>query len=318
MQKSLLVYIQIVALCLLQQHPMFGFDDAAKKQAEDEAAEFILESEFALTDYYMAVEITAESSPDAPLVFTSKGEMHKLICDDGILETCRWTPHVLVDNRANKEDEIPIFAELSSWGKATVKERQYQIRDELFKPCVPRHIDGTIRTWEKRSRCIDLFDWPLHSSADFKTTAGYSKLAGIVFSEKMICCGAERITSDSIKSCWAVRKKSGGFREFTFRSGRPTKQEWIVTNKQFNGEDGLPNRSAGKSIMVSETKWKKLGEGYVPSVVHSVMCLNPWKDSSIIDVVATINVFEKNSKEYQERRGELDQILAKIQESVPK
>jgi hypothetical protein len=302
------------AFCLLLlQGFNFGDDESARKQAEEEAAQFILETEYALTDYYMTVELTAESSPDAPLVFTSKGIMQKLICDQGVLELCSWKPRILVDDRPEQEKGVvKPFSTGQSSEILTLDGKRYRTRDELFKPCDPIFIDGVKRTDLRWFRCIDLFDWPIHSAGSYSHPTGESKLASIVFGKKKTCFKATQLNSRTIESSWANRVKAGGFKNYTFRDGRPVKFEWVVTNKPFDLKDGVPDRSKGKSVDVVETKWKQQGDTYVPSVVHLVTSLNPWKDSSIIDVVANISVFEKDSKEYKEKKKELETIIAKI------
>ncbi len=316
MKKSLSIVFCAIAL-VVSDLQVARSDDGAISKAKDDAASYILEVEFGLPQYLMTVSFEAETSPDAPALYNANGSMHKLVCEEGAIEGCKVRSKTIADDRTN--DRVPLFFGNSSWEELSYDGKRYSISDSFGKRTAdPVLIDRyyEVSHFPNLPKCVNLFDWPLLYCSRLKGTDKKS-LAEEKFGGNHVFYSARWLDKETCEACWYVPR---GYLVgvATFRQGLPIKHESVWFDKVVDPTKSMPDLRQGMATDKTETKWKKLGETYVPNVVHYTTCENPWKDPSFIDVTAKIDVFDKDSKEFTSAKNELLKLLEVIKKKYEK
>ncbi len=284
-------------------------DDDAIERAVDDAEMYRLYCEEVLVEYYMEVDITAESSPDSALLFQSKGKMTRLQTKVGDLEFCNWDPEILADDR-------PPFLSIKVLGfpcgfqQMTVDGVTWLMEQDQFHA-----IDDAYRRNHSvdPARCIGLLDWPLHVESSFYRRIGKPNIASRAFAGKSKCFAAKMIDAETVESIWAVEPESNGIGITTFKAGLPVKVEGFAFKSLFAPSKGIPDVTKGLFAGKVETQWTKLpGNLEVPSLVHAIHCSNPHESSSFVELTARIKVYLEDTPEFKNKLKELETAKQKL------
>ncbi|MEQ1830897.1 MAG: hypothetical protein ABL921_33430, partial [Pirellula sp.] len=160
-----------------------------------------------MAEYFMEVDVRAESDPDAELVFDSKGYMHRLKLKNGVLEGCKWTPKIIADDRANKAN-MTSLAEIHWWEKIVHNGREYFTIDEFGRACKPSIIEERMVGTRDRAICIGLFDWPIHGPDFWGRSSAEVNASKLVFGKDRKCFAAKALPENRIESYWCNTQKS--------------------------------------------------------------------------------------------------------------
>lgn len=294
-------------LSLALMSPTNG-DDSLIQRAREEAQAFVFECEEIHETYLMKASIKVDSSPDAPILFSSTGSMALLRSGQFVMEEVSWVPDVL--------DE-PI----SSDGFRRYFVLAFPCNTAFFTMNRTRYVvlGGDLEPVEKSKKfvgqevCVDLFDWPFVSAALFEQVLNI-RLPRHEFETPERCFHAVATKAGGVDSYWANLDSPREYSRCVFEEGLLVRYEVVYVGPDFKPKNEIPKPVRRMEICTVETVWQRFGAGSVPKQINAVMTRGSTKEDATYNVVAKIEVFGKDSKEFQER----ELVAAKLALKVPK
>lgn len=290
-------------------------DEAGREKAKEEADLFLVQCEIGAKECLYVAKVSIASAADAALLFESKGLHQRLQVKEGDLEIVSWFPKVLSDNRDDKT-ALPVYAQVANqWTRFHDQGREFGVfakagGTQEAVPITPKTIE---RMFYPQCWSIELYDWPFVRGDIFERNSQRG-LAAISFEGKHQCFDGTIKSDGSVESCWGRSGKSNFLLYHVFKDGLLVKEEVMFFENEFHPEIKLPAKKSGISFSIVETMWKKLGDDDVPSKVHATFRDGFQRERSLNDLVAEIQCFDKDSKEFKEavdvRKKLVEQVTA--------
>ena len=292
-------------------------DESAILQAEAWASEYLLDAEFDYPERLSVIEFDASSSPESNFVFTSKGEMHKLLSTEGKIEGCAVRVQSLSEG---KPGTLKIFGIPDEWETLEIDSKLFACKADTGKRMAPTLMDDEYRRFRFQGRGIryvDVYDWPFSCYSLFSpNTRGANNAMGgnvakMVFGPNNKCVEATWKDTKTVEGIWCSTRPGSAYHTCTFRDGLPVKHEIFVSV----GVDGTKvpiKKERAFSYAKVETVWKKDGDKSVPNLIQATFAVEPRRNSPLISVIAKIAVFDKETAEFKKASQELAEMKKTI------
>jgi hypothetical protein len=288
-----------------------GLSNDAIDQARSLAEQYCLDTEFGLSEYLMEVEVRAESSPNSERVFESKGLMRRLKIKDYTWESCKWTPTIVADHRANKVTDGSL-AEKHWWEAVKTSNQIYYVRDPNGNRCEPVAKDSLKEFDRMSAMCVLLSDWPIHGPEFWRTETAEPRTAQIIFGNNRRCFAANKLDHNKNDSYWSTKDKLvKAIHRVTFSDNDLVCHEILYFPNGIDIESGVPDVSPGKLLVRTETDWIHCGDSRVPRSVHTQIHSDPFSNVSV-SMMAHIRVLDQSDEKFQLQKAELLKMTSSL------
>lgn len=292
-------------------------DDAGKEKAKEEADLFLVQCEIGAKESLYVASVSITSAADSALLLQSKGIQTRLQVEGGDLEIVSWDPTIISDDRDDKMSS-PVYGTITNeWTRFHHQGLEFGLFDRGDGKKEVFHIDeATIRTrWIPQCWALELYDWPFVIGDLFRRNSE-RKIAITVFNGKTQCFDGTINSDGTVESYWGTPGQSNFLVYHSFKDGLLTKTEIMFFEKQFSPNIKLPSKESGITYSLVETKWKRFGGDDVPVKIQASFRDGFQKENAMNDLVAEIQCFDKDSKEFKEAFELREKLIKQV--TVPK
>ena len=280
-------------------------DDSIIDEAIESAKTFALTCEYGLPQSLQRITVDVNASPDSVYLYESKGHMERLKSKDGIVDRCSWKPTVIADDRPFKSYDVDVFAMHDDWCRLKIDGKEYVVTPQ--KGLTHMDDDYSKTNWVPQSVVVEAFDWPFANKGLFRRNAEQN-IARIVFQNNpnQVCLRANRTKTGGTESVWGVNKKLYFLVYYNFESDLLVRYEVVYFEKGIeNPLKSIPDKSEGSPYSVVSTKWGKLDGEDVPISIDAIIRTGFKKDNPTLNVIAKIECFGVESKEFAAAKSKL-------------
>lgn len=252
---------------------LFGQDELVSKGREC-AKSFSLEAEFGLPEYQMVAEITAETPPDAALLFKSKATMGIFHTEEYLVEKFSCYPKILSDDRPNGNNgkggvmDYGPFGRIENWERMTLKDCTVDLINGQGKRIVPKW-DAPVHPFTKSisTVCVKPFDWPIHGPSAFNGSMNEHDAYRFTFGADRKCISATNIDG-LIETHWIKTSPQVlAVQKITFKDELPVCAETYLFGKPVDIKKY--DLKEAFRLVRTETTWGKCGDTSVPRSIVS-------------------------------------------------
>lgn len=276
------------------------------KDAVADAESFLFECEELHDRFLMIANISVESSPDSPILFSAKGKMQECYTPKFSLQEVRWSPEIF-DDLVNLPGQTREFAfnVPANHKFFQVGERKLAITDEGLRDI------GLSEMATHNAQCLRAFDWPFANYPMF-CKEGENGIARLIFSKKDRCFYASVGKDGVIDSFWKRGDAARSYSRCFFKDGLVIRSELYYAGKDFKPEDKAPDMKMHVLYSAVETKWKSFGAGHVPERIHANFTRGTLGESWNFNLEAELQFFDSNSQEFKLAESQIRELSTKV------